>query len=171
MTALVLSDSHGRTSKIIEAFGRQIKKPDAVIFLGDGLRDISYCEFGDIPLYCVCGNCDMFRFFGNVRAEDEILTTLGGKKIMMTHGHTYSVKSSYTRICMAAEKCGADIVLFGHTHLPFAEYMLSGNCKYGITLTKPLYLFNPGSIGGYEGSFGVLDIDRSGNVIMSHGQV
>ena len=171
MTALVFSDSHGRTSKIIEAFERQIKKIDAVIFLGDGLRDISYCEFGDIPLYCVCGNCDMFSRFGTVMAEDEMLVTFGGKKIMLTHGHAYSVKSSYTRICMAAAREGADIVMFGHTHIPHSEYLPEGECKYGTVLPKPLYLFNPGSIGGYDGSFGVLEIDRRGNVILSFGQV
>lgn len=171
MTALVVSDSHGRASKIIEAFERQIKKPDAVIFLGDGLRDFSYCEFGDIQTYCVSGNCDMFSVFGAIRAEEEALITLCGKKIMLTHGHNYSVKSSLTRLCMAAERNGADIVLFGHTHTPHSEYLPAGDGKYGVITKNPLYLFNPGSIGGYDGSFGILEIDRNGNVILSHGEL
>ena len=41
MNILVFSDSHGRGSRMLEALARQIKKPDAVIFLGDGLRDLS----------------------------------------------------------------------------------------------------------------------------------
>ena len=51
MNILVISDSHGRRERIEEAVERQIKKPDAIIFLGDGLRDITRAEIGDIPIY------------------------------------------------------------------------------------------------------------------------
>lgn len=171
MNLLVFSDSHGRTSKLLEAFSRQIKKPDAVIFLGDGLRDISYCDGWDVPLLCVCGNCDVFNIFGSVNAEEEMFITLGGKRIMMTHGHNYSVKSTLTRLCMAAKRNDADIVLFGHTHQAFEQYLPAGETEYGVTLTKPLYLFNPGSIGDYESSFGCIEIDAGGRVLLSHGNL
>ena len=56
MTILVLSDSHGRSdnvSRAIEAAGRV----DAILFLGDGLRDVEYLST-DAPIYSVRGNGD-----------------------------------------------------------------------------------------------------------------
>ncbi len=168
MTFLVFSDSHGRVSNLLEAYGKQIKKPDAVIFLGDGLRDISYCDF-EVPLFCVSGNCDIFSAFGGIVAEDELIMVLGGKRIMMTHGDRYSVKSTYTRICMAADRNDADIVLFGHTHVPFEKYLSEGECEFGVTLKKPLCMMNPGSIGGHPASFGIVEISEKGQILLSHG--
>lgn len=171
MNLLVFSDSHGRGSNMLEALSRQIKKPDAIIFLGDGLRDVSYCEFGDIPLFAVSGNCDTFSFYGKGIAEDQIIMTLGGKRIMMTHGDRYGVKGGLGRLAKAADEKGADIVLFGHTHLPLSVYLPEGDEGFGFALRKPLYLFNPGSIGGYDRSFGCVTIDARGGVLTSHGNI
>ena len=171
MELLIFSDSHGRGSRMLEALSRQVKRPDAIIFLGDGLRDLSYCEFGDIPVLAVCGNCDTFTFFGKGNAEDEIVMTLGGKKIMMTHGDRYAVKNGLARLVAAADQKGADIVLFGHTHARFEKYLPEGETEYGISLKKPMYLFNPGSVGGYDGSFGCVCIEDSGKVVLSHGEI
>lgn len=41
---------------------------------------------------------------------------LEGKRILMTHGHRYGVKSGYLRAVYAAKEQQADILLFGHTH-------------------------------------------------------
>jgi len=170
MTLLIFSDSHGRTSKILQALEAQPSRPDAIVFLGDGLRDMAYCELDDIPLYAVCGNCDFYSLYGTVRGKDEIIADIGGKRVMMTHGNDYGVKSGLRAIVAAAVRKDVDIVLFGHTHEPLEKFIPEGESEYGITLKKPLYLFNPGSIGGYEASFGVLSIDRNGRVILSHGQ-
>ena len=171
MNVLVFSDSHGRGSNMLEALSRQIKRPDAIVFLGDGLRDLSYCEFGDVPLFAVTGNCDLYNLYCKGIADREILITLGGKKIMMTHGDRYSVKSGLARIIMAADEKGADIVLFGHTHEPLALYIDSDENDFGIKLKKPIYLFNPGSVGDYSASFGCLEIGRRGEVVLSHGEI
>lgn len=171
MNLLVFSDSHGRGSNMLEALSRQIKKPDAIIFLGDGLRDLTYCEFGDIPLFAVSGNCDGAGIYGGGIAENQIVMSLGGKKIMMTHGDLYGVKNGLARIASAADYKGVDIVLFGHTHEPFATYLPEGDESFGFKIQKPMYLFNPGSIGGYERSFGCITIDSRGGVLMSHGNL
>ncbi len=168
MTLLVFSDSHGWALNLLKAYRKQIKKPDAVIFLGDGLRDLSYCKF-DVPLLCVRGNCDVFSNFGLIDAEEELIMTLGGKKIMMTHGDRYSVKSTFTKICAAADEKGADIVLFGHTHVPFEKYLSEGESEFGVTLKKPLCMMNPGSIGDRPSSFGVVEISDNGQILLSHG--
>ena len=171
MNILIFSDSHGRGSNMLEALSRQIKKPDAVVFLGDGLRDLSYCDFGEIPILAVSGNCDSYTFYGSGNADEEIVMTLGGKRIMMTHGDRYAVKNGLGRLVAAADAKGVDIVLFGHTHTPTSLYLDSEENDFGIKLKKPMYIFNPGSVGGYGATFGCLDIGKRGEVVLSHGEL
>ena len=171
MNLLVFSDSHGRGSNMLAALSRQIKRPDAIVFLGDGLRDISYCEFGEIPILAVTGNCDVFTFFGKGNAEDEIVMSLGGKRIMMTHGDRYAVKNGLARLVLEADRKDVDIVLFGHTHTPVALYIDKDENGFGLKLKKPMYLFNPGSVGGYDATFGTVEITGNGEVLLSHGRI
>lgn len=170
MDILVISDSHGRRENIEEAISRQIKKPDAIIFLGDGLRDMTYAQTGDIPIYQVSGNCDMGGFFSDNEVLTEQTVELGGKRIFFTHGHRYGVKSTLTPLISEAATRDADIVLYGHTHEGF-ERELMGDSEYGIRLKKPLYIMNPGSIGSYPYYFGAISIDRDGRVLLSHGSL
>ncbi len=167
MEILVFSDSHGRRERIEEAILRQIKKPDAVIFLGDGLRDIQNAELGGIDVYAVSGNCDAVSIFCESAPTEQNLI-FGGKRIFFTHGHRYGVKSTWTPLIFEAAARGADIVLFGHTH-EAAEGCISSDNRYGIKTDKPIYIMNPGSIGTYPYSFGVITIDREGRVLLSHG--
>lgn len=127
MRIVVLSDAHGYTTPIEKAIEQS--KPDAVIYCGDGAEraeDISYL-YKDIDFYFVKGNCD----FGDYPIEQEI--KIGSKKIFFTHGHKYSVKSGYNEIIKEAKRRAVDILLFGHTHIPFTEY------------DEGLYIMNPGS--------------------------
>ena len=52
----------------------------------------------------------------------------------------------------AARRSKADVLLFGHTHVPLAEY------RDGV------YLLNPGSLNGSFGTYGTLDITSAGIV-------
>lgn len=171
MNLLVFSDSHGRGSNMLEAFSRQIKRPDAIVFLGDGLRDLSYCEFSDIPIFAVSGNCDIYSFYGKGNAEDETVINLGGKRFMLVHGDRYSVKHGLSRLIMAADEKEIDVVLFGHTHIPTLIYLDENDNEFGLKLKKPLYLFNPGSIGGYDASYGCIALDGRGGILLSHGKL
>lgn len=168
MNILVLSDSHGHPEKIRDAVKKQINKPDAVIFLGDGLRDIDEDTLG-VPVYSVCGNCDAYSLFMPSDEPEERILELGGKRIMMTHGHRYSVKSGLGRIIAVAAMREVDLLLFGHTHEKLELYFPAGACEYGIELKRPLYVMNPGSIGEYQSSFGCIMIDGNGSVLLSHG--
>ena len=168
MNILVLSDSHSRRSMIEEAVERQIKKPDAIIFLGDGLRDIVSADIGDIPVISVAGNCDAGSVFFDSNTPTEQNIVMGDKRIFFTHGHKYGVKSTLSPILSEGVKRGADIILFGHTHMPFERMLLPEN-DYGIKTDKAVYIMNPGSIGDYPYSFGMITIDREGRVLLSHG--
>ena len=168
MEFLCLSDSHGCTKNILEVLSRQIKRPDGIIFLGDGLRDFTYCDLGDIPLYSVRGNCDSKLFPIELYADDERILDIYGKKIMLTHGHMYGVKSGMSRLIYAAAEKNADVVLFGHTHIPLEAYIDKDNSEI---LDKPLYIMNPGSVGSYDGDFGLLTVTRKGEILLSHGKL
>ncbi len=170
MDILVLSDSHGRVGRIQEVLLRQIKKPDAVIFLGDGLKDIDNVDIGDIPVYKVSGNCDNGIFYSFNDAPDEQCLIIGDKRIFFTHGHRYGVKSTIVPLMSEGAKRASDIILFGHTHDPFAMALMPEN-DYGIKTDKPIHILNPGSIGQYPYCFGVITIDRGGAVLLSHGSL
>ncbi len=166
MDFLIFSDSHGRFDRIGEVLNRQVTRPNAVFFCGDGLRDVSDAELGGIRLYTVQGNCDWFSPFG---AQTEEHIPVNGHLILLTHGHLYGVKSGVGALAAHAARVGADIVLFGHTHLPFLQTLAAGEEVGGVRLTRPLYLFNPGSI-GMDGSFGTLMLNGR-DLLFSHGNL
>ena len=161
---LVFSDSHGNFFKVNEALARQVKRPDGIFFLGDGIGDVKFFDKGSIPIYCVSGNCDRRESFADDEAPEENLVKICGYTVMMTHGHRYGVKSGLGNIISAAKERDADILLFGHTHERLeATYMKDNG--------KPLYILNPGSIGGYNASFGVISISDGGEILFSHGEI
>ena len=51
----------------------------------------------------------------------EQLIELENKKILMTHGHEYGVKSSLLNLNYRAKELGADIALYGHSHIAAIE--------------------------------------------------
>ena len=142
MDILVLSDSHGATAPM--AGGVALPKPDLLLAPGDGGRGGVglHDRFPDIPLEQVPGNCDFLS-----EAPVEHLLVLGGKRILMCHGHTYRVKTSLLLAGFAAEEQQLDLFLFGHTHRPLVD-------RRGRTL-----FLNPGSIGDpVRPSYGVATI-------------
>ena len=170
MTLLVLSDSHGRPDLIEEAIRRV--RPDGILFAGDGLRDLSRVEL-PCPLWAVSGNCDWLSapliISGSAfEPQTEELVTVEGIRILLTHGHKYGVKSGPTAAAYRALELGADILVYGHTHVP-AEYRLPPS-EGGSEERKPLILFNPGSIGDRDGSFGTITI-RGGVILCGHGKL
>jgi len=145
MRVLVVSDVHGKLNLLREAIEAQPTARD-VIFLGDGLRQVEDVMdlYPDRTFYTVPGNCDFGAQGIPVRQE-----TFGGKRFYFTHGHLHGVKHGLYRLDLAAREAGADIALFGHTHLAYEEY------------ADGLYLFNPGSL-GYDYTYGYVDIVGNG---------
>lgn len=174
---LIVSDSHGRAERLNELIvyrQRLIKdgEPLVLIHLGDGLADLFNCkQYDNVISYAVRGNCDFSITDRTSPYGEEMpiyrLIHIGGYKIFMTHGHAFSVKIGYEELCREASRQDADIVLFGHTHLPMLEYIEKGSIR-GVD--KRLTLFNPGSLGNmFDGSFGNLSISDNG-FLLSHGK-
>lgn len=165
MHFLVFSDSHGHPERINEILNRA-GRFDGVFFLGDGLRDIAYCDVEPSKLFCVRGNCDIFDITAKDTPEKRIVET-ANKRIFVTHGHRYGVKSSMDSLIYSAAEADADIVLYGHTHKRFECRLTPDSTS---VLSKPLYILNPGAISGYEASFGCIDITLRGEILLSHGE-
>ena len=145
MKLLVFSDSHSSLSfmrKCIEKI-----KPDGIIHLGDHYDDgEAICEENPhILFYQVSGNCDRYRCPPSAR--EMLCLKISGVMIFMTHGHTYYVKQGIGALLKDARRYEADIVLYGHTHIPCCEQEGDG-----------LWVMNPGSCGYYGGSAGILEL-------------
>ncbi len=130
MLVLILSDSHGNIEPMRLAAERT--KPDAVIHLGDCWRDAAALQdrFPSLTFYQVAGNCDYTFLLPRTQA-----ITLAGHRIVLTHGDQQGVKGSLYGVEALAREEQAELLLFGHTHLPYCDH-------HGSTL-----LLNPGSIG------------------------
>ena len=141
LTFLVCSDTHGRADLLLEAFRRA--KPDGVLFLGDGLRDLNVLP-ADTTLRAVRGNCDWFvrEDAPPVRVEQ-----IAGYTVYMTHGHLQGVKLSLDTAIENAAAAGADVLLYGHTHVPTEKPHPVGALIGKTTLEKPLLVVCPGSLG------------------------
>ena len=169
MEFLIFSDSHGKFEPMQTALNRQPVPPLGVFHLGDGFRDTAYLELNGIPLYAVKGNCDLF--YGDFQGEcpEERTVTVGTHRTLVTHGAKYGVKSGLGGLISAAVRQQADLVLYGHTHVPASEIIPAGTEVCGRVLERPLYLFNPGSIGQGR-SFGTLTVQGE-NVLFGHGEI
>ena len=148
MKLAIFSDSHGYPDKMINAIYQC--SPDMIIHLGDGNADIDKIKnlFPEIPLKAVRGNCDFF----SVTPEMEIFET-GNKKILITHGHLFGVKSSTASLIKKANALGADIVMYGHTHIAVCSK------------ENKLHIINPGSC-GYSSAASYAEVTIPGNGVV-----
>ena len=147
MKIIVFSDSHGIYEQMERAIRRE--NPDALIYLGDGLRDCAAMEyvFPDLPVYKVFGNCDIMPPKHIPAKQDLVLENV---RIFLTHGHHFNVKTGLHEITQAAKQRQADILLFGHTHKPLVER--SGD----------LWICNPGSISNPgRPTYGLIELNNS----------
>ncbi len=144
MRILVLSDSHGQALAMKKAIEAQ-PTAEAVVFLGDGHRDLEYCKgiYPDKAFFQVKGNNDF-----NCDYPLRQIIELGGKKIYITHGHYEYIKSSSAGILTKARETQCQIVLHGHTHLQRADYY------------DGIHIFCPGAL--YNDEYGVVDIIDNG---------
>ncbi|MGN0662941.1 MAG: metallophosphoesterase family protein [Faecalibacterium sp.] len=159
MTKLViLSDSHNHRGAV-ERILRAESDADAVIFLGDGLRDLELALtlFPRMRVYSVAGNCD----YGALEPLDG-LAAFDQVVLFYTHGHMYGVKYDLDTIVEAAAARGAQVALFGHTHHALAEQR------------GDVFLFNPGSCGRcYTGpdTYGLLMLNEGTVTRWEHREV
>lgn len=143
MKLLVFSDSHGNVEHMRKAVEQE--RPDQILHLGDVMRDAVELSmaYRNIPLELVPGNCD---YATDVPAQKILF--FEGRRILMTHGHTYHVKLGMGLAVKAAREAQVDILLFGHTHEAFCQQQ------------DGLWIMNPGTIrGGLVPTCGVIRLE------------
>lgn len=129
MKVLIVSDTHGKNQYLLKTLER-VSPVDLMIHLGDFdggeeyIRSIAEC-----PTEMVSGNND---FFNGLPKEKVI--KIGKYSVLLTHGHRYGVYYTTAELKEAAARNNADIVMFGHTHIPM------------IDLKDKTWLINPGSL-------------------------
>lgn len=142
----ILSDTH-MMKNFIDKTIPYLKKCDLIIHAGDNFSDSKYIHsMTNIGIMAVKGNCD----FENV--EEELVFEIEDKIIFLCHGDKYGVKYGIDTIESKAKEYDANIVIFGHTHIPLC-----------IDKDEILYV-NPGSISlprqvDYR-SFVIMDIEN-----------
>ncbi len=145
MKAVVISDSHKNFNSIIRIVD---KEADAELFIhaGDVQQDIDDMEsvWPDMAIEYVLGNNDYLV----MNVPYQRVFKFGGRTIFLTHGHSYGVKYSLTELIKNAQKMGADICIFGHTHTPYLEQI------------NGMWVLNPGSSWN---SYGTIEI-QNGNI-------
>lgn len=131
MAILVVSDSHGKLERIVEAIETNKKVIERVVFLGDGIDDIRLVEsmYKNLKFDYVQGNND---FCYTVPEEKEIL--VNNKKILLTHGHLHTGTSKSKKLLERCKQEGINAVFSGHTHTKREEYI------------DDILFLNPGSI-------------------------
>ena len=134
MKLIVFSDSHRELSHMRDVIDRE--KPDYVFHLGDHDTDAEQIEreYPLLPMVAVRGNCDR-----RSHSPESTVVTLGKTRFFLCHGHAYGVKYDVSPAIYAAMEERADVLLYGHTHIPAAEKI------------RGVIVLNPGSCGYFYG--------------------
>lgn len=140
MKVCVCSDSHGNAEGLKRMLDSE--KPDALLFCGDGIDDLKGLTLPEISLF-VKGNCD---FMCDEPLQREFV--LEGVRIIMTHGHKYSVKTTTDLYLSEALAKDAAVALYGHTHYQQASY-------HGGVL-----LLNGGTMSKNSGYYAILELEK-----------
>jgi uncharacterized protein len=147
---LIVSDSHGSTEILDAIKEKHVGEVDQMIHCGDSELTVGNNSISGFTI--VKGNCDFYGDF-----PEEAMVEVEGYKILVVHGHLYSVKSSLLSLSYRAEEMGANIVCFGHSHLLGAEKI------------QDVLFVNPGSIrlprGRRERTYVILEL-RDENAVL-----
>lgn len=149
MRIVVISDSHRAVRYLYKIVEKHMDTADLFVFLGDIDSDFDnvLMLYPNINYQRVAGNNDWSSVY-----PYEKLLDLNGKKVFICHGHTQRVKYGYEQIVTTSRNLGADLCLFGHTHIQYSNY------------DNGLYVLNPGAV--CSGEYAMVDIEKSGIVLI-----
>ncbi len=158
---LIISDTHmPKKGTIFPEPIRDILRNeiDYIFHAGDWTAQSVYEELKTYaPIYGVKGNVDKEDWSKTL--PEKVLVDMEDIKIAMVHGHLGKGRSTPERAYRECEGDQADLIIFGHSHIPFHE-------RKGNTI-----LFNPGSPTDKRRqkrfSYGIAMIDQS-SIILNH---
>lgn len=133
MNVVVLSDTHlrpGRDRRLPDAVYDALESADAVLHAGDIVTaDLLHELSGFAPVHAVLGNNDLDPALSHL--PERLLVELDGVRVGMVHD---SGPSAGREARMRRLFPDADVVVFGHSHVPWNAAGVDGQL-----------LFNPGS--------------------------
>lgn len=91
--------------------------------------------------------------YSNVSVPQEVVFKTAGHTLFATHGHRYDVYYGTQELAVRAKALGADIALYGHTHISTAED------RNGILILNPGSCTRPR--GGQTPSYAVVTLNAS----------
>ncbi|RST72019.1 metallophosphoesterase [Siminovitchia acidinfaciens] len=152
MKIIVTSDTHIRNNnkQIPECLLKECESADLIIHAGDWVTMEVYKELSSYAkVVGVHGNVDGEEVREHFNAKE--LIEVSGFKIGIVHGHGEKLTTE-KRALEAFEQEGADIIIFGHSHIPLIRYF------------NKVMLMNPGSPTDKRRmpyySYGILHIDK-----------
>lgn len=124
----IVSDIHGSFQNLVQALD-EMGPIGLLLHAGDGAREVDRLQRqGCFNVESVRGNCDFGPY------PEELAFPVEGRRILLTHGHAYGVKSGLLRLRLRGAELQVDIVVYGHTHVP--EYSYENGIRF----------VNPGSL-------------------------
>ncbi|MBN2095408.1 MAG: YfcE family phosphodiesterase [Candidatus Aenigmarchaeota archaeon] len=133
MAYLIISDLHipDRAKSIPKKILQEARLAEGIIYAGDFTEKSILEELleANSNLVAVRGNCDRLDLPEFISFEKY------GKNVGVTHSHHFG-RGNIKALEEIAKSRGLDVLIFGHTHWPFAE-------KFGEKL-----ILNPGSANG-----------------------
>lgn len=159
MRILVISDSHGKNDDVKRVL-EQVGEIDMFIHLGDVERGPDYIkELAGCETHMISGNNDY-----DIDLPDSDTFMIGDKKVFITHGHRFYVGGGVEHLKQYAIESGYDIVMYGHTHVPYLER------------TPEVTILNPGSISyprqdGRQHTFMIIEVDNKGELHYHKGEL
>lgn len=144
---LVVSDTHGN-NKILADVIKKERPFDMLVHCGDAeCSEGSLRALADTPVYVCEGNNDYFYDLSR-----RIVFDVAGHRVLLTHGHYDKVYYDLDTLNYRAKEAGADIVMFGHTHVPCVRNI------DGIRFVNPGSLTYPRQT-GRQPTYIIMDID------------
>lgn len=143
----VISDTHGDLSRV-ELCAPYLKGADLILHAGDFYEDAD--KIGDalgLRAIGVTGNCDYM-----VKGPSEEMLVIGSRRIYLTHGHLYKVKSDLNLLVKRSKVLGVDVTVFGHTHMPTVFR------RDGVLFVNPGSLHSPRPM--FAPSMAIIDVAR-----------
>lgn len=132
----LISDTHGNKEQMIRALDT-LKETDCILHAGDFYRDALWLQShypGEvIP---VTGNGDPEE-----AGPHERVLKIDGLSILLCHGHRHYLYRGLTHLYYHGLEKKADLVIFGHTHVP-------------TFFDEGLVIVNPGSTSRMRSDFG-----------------
>ena len=126
---MIVSDTHGHVENLYKAL--KAEKPiDLLIHCGDICDDEDIIQImAGCPCKMVSGNMDF-----SSRYPERDVFEIGKHRFMLVHGHRYDVHSGIGTLSARAMMEKAEVVFFGHTHMPV------------LTEDRGVIVVNPGSV-------------------------